>query len=83
MQTSWFRKVKEIIEAQDVENYVQMYCNQYKTNCVLSTIKQVMRDERYCIEVWLNLNSGAHAVNVFTYYEFEDETEPETEQETV
>lgn len=64
--TDWFRKRKETVEPEDVENYVQMYCNQYKTNTVISNVPRVLRGEWYCIEVWVNLNSAQHLVNVYT-----------------
>lgn len=66
METAWFRKRKEILEAQDVNNYVQMFCNEYKTDCVATKVKQVLADQKYCVEVWVNLYSGAHVVNLYS-----------------
>lgn len=72
---NWFKKKSDIVIHEDVQNYINMYCNMYKTQCVCSSIKQVLKGEKYCIEVWVNLNAACHVI--VAYATSKEETEDE------
>lgn len=61
----WFKKESCNCIGTSLQNTIDAFCATYKTQFVVSSIKNILPHTTYCVEVWANLNSRGILVNVY------------------
>lgn len=61
----WFKKETAETTAEALESEVQRLAQTYQTNTILTKVTRPQIGEKYRLEVWVNLNSSAHLINIY------------------